>query len=316
MADLMRGGRRRYILVLMALTALTLATLDQRSGDSGPIGAAGRAAHSIVQPIANGASTVFSPVHDWWHGFWHHGDIVAENRKLRSELENRLADQQQGDDAILLLKQYDKFFNTTYWSDYRSTGATVTDASPGNNETTVTINRGSESGIRTGMAVVGPAGMIGAIADVWHGGSKVTLITDPSFGVAVRTLVDSRVTTAQTDAEGVLRLLFQGNGQPKHPDIVIKVGDRIVTCGCNHSAFPAGIPVGAVTESSRSFDGAYVRVAVMPTLDRKSLEHVKVILWRPGDTTPAKVTQQLAPPRTTTTRPVGTTTTTTRANGG
>ena len=57
--------------------ALTLATLSERNGDSGPIGAAGRVAHRVVQPVTDAADSVFSPIHDWWHGFWHHGDVVV-----------------------------------------------------------------------------------------------------------------------------------------------------------------------------------------------------------------------------------------------
>ncbi len=319
MADPVRGRRRRYILVLMALTALTLATLDQRNGDTGPIGAAGRAAHSVVQPVTDAADSVFGPIHDWWHGLWHRGDVVAENRQLRQELERALAQNDKNDQALIEDRKYKQFFNQTYWSDYKSTGATLVGDSPGNNETTVIINRGSEAGIREGMAVVGVRGLIGTIVQSWHGGSKVLLINDPSFGVAARTLADNRYTTAQTDAEGVLRLTFKANGQPKAPDVHIKVGDEIVTCGCNDSRLPPGIPIGQVNDVSMAFDNSSVRVAVTPTLDLASLHAVKVILYTPGTTPPPSVTQALAkrsPATSTTTRPGATATTSTTVSHG
>ena len=313
MADSVRGRRRRYILVVMALTALTLATLSQRDGDSGPIGAAGGVAHRIVQPVTDAADSAFGPLHDWWHGFWHHGDVVAENRKLREELQQLLAENSDNTDAVEKLRQLEAYFNQTYWRDYKATGATVVGDSPGNNETTVTINRGSEAGIRVGMAVVGLGGLIGTILQTWHGGSKVLLINDPSFGAAVRTLIDNRFGTAATDDDGVLRVTFPANGQPKHLNVHIRVGDEIVTCGCNGSLLPPGIPIGEVNNVSVAFDASSVKVAVTPTLDLPSLQNVKVILWKPGDETPPTVTEKLAKgtarPTTTTTGPGASTTT-------
>src|SRR4051812_4029933 len=228
MPDPVRGPRRRYILVLMALTALTLATLSQRQGDSGPIGAAGRAAHRVVQPVTDAADSVFSPIHDWWHGFWHHGDVVAQNRELRRKLEQALATEDAQSNAIAENKRLNEFFKRTYWSDYKTAGATVVGGSTGNNETTVQINAGREAGIRDGMAVVGQRGLIGVIVESWTGGSKVMLVTDPDFGVLARTLSDNLYTTTQTDADGVLRMKFPGNGQPHKIKPKINVGEQIV----------------------------------------------------------------------------------------
>ena len=318
MADPVRGRRRRYILVLMALTALTLATLSERDGDSGPIGAAGRVAHRVVQPVTDAADSVFGPVHDWWHGLWHRGDVVAQNRKLRQELQQALAHTDDQNNAIEQLQKYEQFFNQTYWRSYKAVGATVEADSPGNFESTVTINRGTEAGIRVGMAVVGVRGLIGTIEQTWSGGSKVMLINDPNFGVAARTL-DGHAADAATDGEGVLRLVFNANGQPKHLQPKINVGEAIVTSGGANSSFPPGIPIGPVTDVSVAFDASSVRVAVRSTLDRSSLEIVKVLIWSPGMSVPAAVSTVLATGRTSThgttthgtTSKQGTTTTTT-----
>jgi rod shape-determining protein MreC len=307
MVDRARGGHRRYILVLMALTAVTLATLSQRDGDRGPIGAAGRVAHQVVQPVSDAANSVFSPVHDWWHALWHRGDVVSENRKLRRELQAETAKVERNEQALEQLPAYKRFFGQTYWSDYTKVGATVVGDSVGNNETTVRINRGTEAGIADGMAVVDPRGLIGQIVQAWHGGAKVLLVTDPSFGVGAQTLVGSHEQIAQTDDEGVLRLTFAGNDRPHDESPSIKVRDEIVTCGCSESHIPPGIPIGPVANVSVSFDGSVIRVAVAPTLDRSSLDMVEVILWKPGATVPPAVTTKLFPPpphaTTTTTKP-------------
>ncbi len=295
MADLSRGGRRRYVVLLMVLTAFTLATLDSRSGDSGPIGAAGRLAHRVVQPVANAANSVFSPLHDWWRGFAHHGDIVDENRALRTELDKERA-VHRADAAALRQNAYlQQWFNLTAVRRYRVVGARVVSNAPGNYETTVVINRGRESGIRPGMAVVGVAGLVGRVVKAWNGGADVRLVSDPTFGVSVRLIDAGQFTTASKTSTDRYTMTFAD--QPQSPTSRVRAtsGDIVVTCGCNGSDYPFGIPVGTVVEVSRP-DASKVVVEATTMLDPGALDVVNVLLWLPGDPTPPNV----VPPTTTT----------------
>src|SRR4051812_7873782 len=81
-----RGGRRRYVLVLLVLTSVTLITLDQRNGDSGPIGGMGRFAHRVVAPVSDSAASVMRPVSDWFDGVLHAGSLKRDNTDLRRKL--------------------------------------------------------------------------------------------------------------------------------------------------------------------------------------------------------------------------------------
>src|SRR6266567_2893870 len=81
-----RGGRRRYVLVLLVLTSVTLTTLDQRQGDSGPIGALGRMAHRVVTPASDLASNALRPVSDWFDGVLHAGSLKRDNARLKRDL--------------------------------------------------------------------------------------------------------------------------------------------------------------------------------------------------------------------------------------
>ena len=295
-----RGSRRRFVLVLMVLTAITLATLNARSGDSGPIGAAGRVAHRVVQPVSNAANTVFSPLHDWWRGLTNRDDIVAENRKLKSQLQSVQADARAGENARRDLRRYQDLFQYPYQEKYATVGARVTASNAGNYENQVVINRGTESGIRPNMAVVGPEGLVGRIARSWPGGSTVVLVSDTDFGVAVRTKEWKQSALAETGDDGRMSMTFADD--PKFDKSIVKVaeGDTMYTCGCESSRFPMGIPVGVIDRAMRSGDKSKVTVRLRSFLDRRALELVKVITSTPSDPVPPEVKSAIEPTKTTT----------------
>src|SRR6476660_10190177 len=100
MAGVRRASRRRYVLRVIVLTAVTLITLDTRNGRSGPLGALGRGAHTIVAPVQSSVSDIARPVGDWWNGLTDAGDIKAENRRLRGEVEKLKGRQRDAQQAI------------------------------------------------------------------------------------------------------------------------------------------------------------------------------------------------------------------------
>ena len=240
-----RGRRRRYILVVMALTALTLATLSQRDGDSGPIGAAGGVAHRIVQPVTDAADSAFGPLHDWWHGFWHHGDVVAQNRKLRRRAPAVLAQSQDNTDAIEKLQQLES-------TSTRRTGTTTSRrARPWSAQRLATtrrrftINRGSEAGIRVGMAVV--VARRTDRHDRRRRGTAGARCCSSTIPTSAWTPAHCSTTTSgprQTDDDGVLRVTFPANGQPKHSTCTSRLATRssradAASAGCRR-AFRSG----------------------------------------------------------------------------
>src|SRR5438067_921047 len=133
-------ARRRYVLVLIVLSALTLATLDKRSGESGPIGTVGRLAHRVVQPFANAADAVFSPVHDWWDSVVHSGHLKSDNRTLRHEIAQLRARLNESDQAVALNRYYESFFGKRFLDAYQEVGASVVTGNPDNFDKTVTID--------------------------------------------------------------------------------------------------------------------------------------------------------------------------------
>jgi rod shape-determining protein MreC len=308
-----RDGRRRYVLILIVLTAITLITLDQRADDKGPIGAAARVAHRIVSPIAGAADRVFSPVGDWLAGLTDGGDLRRQNRELTEALLEERAKNRDADRAIAENREYHRLTGEPWLDDIEHVWATVIAGAPGNFERTIVLNKGTESGIETGFPVVGADGLVGRVVEAWNGGSKVLLVTDGTFGVAVR-LTEQRIRgPAETHAESrTLRLNLNVADVTQDQIDSIERGDDVETCGCDGSEFPPGIPVGEVERVEVQPSQISVEVRIRPLLETASLEHVKVLLWRAGDPVPASLT----PTTTVTTTTLAATTTSTTTAGG
>jgi len=302
-----RASRRRSVLIVIVLTTVTLITLDTRNGRSGPIGAIGRAAHTVVGPVQGLVDDVAGPVSDWWHGVSDAGHLKSDNRRLRQQVaalqgKERQADLAIQDDAVL--KKYLALQNSLL---AKSATAQIVGRDPGNFDPTLTIDKGTESGIAVDMAVISPEGLVGRVIEVWRGGAKVRVLTDPTFAVGVQTPGHPgapATTGAASGQVGSHDLIVQFDQGTK-----VAVNDVIVTSPMS-TLFPPGIPVGSVATVTEQPGGTGIVATVHPFVDIGGLQYVTVLEWVPGQG-PAFATTTTT--STTTSTLPGSTTSTTRA---
>ncbi len=284
------SSRRRYLLTLIVLASITMITLDERADDKGPLGIVGRVVHRVAEPISGAASNIFGSVGDWVSGITDGGALRDQNRELRVAVQELQAKVRDADRANSENEKFRELFGLPWLDDIPTVAAVVTSGSVGNYEESVILNKGTEAGISVGFPVVGPSGLVGRVIDSWTGGSKVLLVSDPTFGVTVR-LLDQGITGPAEGQSGTktLKLNLSSADLTVEQVEAIVAGDRIETCGCFDSEFPPGIPVGDVVATERQTSGISIIVKIRPYLDRASLSHVKVLLWDPGDAVPAEL---------------------------
>ncbi|HEY5012005.1 MAG TPA: rod shape-determining protein MreC [Acidimicrobiia bacterium] len=302
-----RGGRRRYVLVLLVMTSVTLITLDQRQGDSGPVGALGRFAHRVVAPVSDLGSSVLGPVSDWFDGVVHAGSLKHDNARLKRDLSAARIDALKGEQARRQNQILMKLDGQAFLDDIPSVVSRVVAQSPGNFERTVVLDHGTESGIKAGMPVVAGDGLVGRVVQAWSGGCNVLLLDDPQFGVGVR-MVRERITGVAQGQAGRSTLIADFSG-PLGPSQRPRVHELAETSGLQGSTFPPGIPVGTATAVSVSDDGLTIDVRFAPLVDVSSLEYVKVLRWSVGSPVPPSL-QATTTTTTTTTRTTTTTSST------
>lgn len=139
----------------------------------------------------------------------------------------------------------------------------------GANSKVVFVDRGSSSGIESGMAVVTPEGIVGKVVDAYPTASLVMLITDPTFAAGVISQ-KSRV-RGTLKGQGHAECFVDYVQNEEHVD----VGEWFYTSG-DDRIFPKGFPVGQVTavQNGKSFKQIYVTPSGM----QGGVEEVLIVL--------------------------------------
>jgi len=301
------------------LTCLTLITLDTRNGRSGPLGALGRVAHRIVSPVQEGVDNVASPVSDWWDGVTNSGHLKRDNRRLEQQVAALQGNQAAANEAIkenselkALLQLHDRLL-------VKNVTGLIIGRGAGNFDPTLTIDKGSETGIALGMPVISPAGIVGKVIQVWHGGAQIQVLTDPAFSVGVQT-------PGHGPAPATTGIASGQNGSHDlsvefDPGTKVLPGDAIVTSP-QSTLFPSGLTVGTIATATAQPGNTGINATIAPYVHLGSLQYLIVLLWTagtPGPVVATTTTTTTAPPPTTTTVPGVTTslgtTTTTKAGG-
>jgi rod shape-determining protein MreC len=276
-----RASRRRYVLLLIVLTAITLITLDTRSGRKGPLGVLGRGAHTVVSPIEGAVSSVARPMGDWWSGLTDSGHLKSDNRKLRNEIAKLKGEQLDAEQAILDNQRLHQILDLPLLSSIDRKVGRIVGRDPGNFDSTLTIDKGTEHGIAVDMPVIAPDGsLVGKVIEAWKGGAKIRVLTDDEFAVGVQTPAHPPANATTGIAKG------QGTHQLRVDDFdasakVLK-GDRIVTSPISTNLFPPDLRVGAVTRATPEPGGQGLTVSIKPDVDLGALQYVVVLLWVPG----------------------------------
>ena len=122
----------------------------------------------------------------------------------------------------------------------------------------VFINKGGETGVKAGDAVIDEQGIVGQVTRAYPMMSEVTLLTERDYAVPVK-----------IERNGIRSLLF-GNGTGRSPELRftapsadIKVGDRLLTSGID-GTYPAGLAVAEVIDIDRDTGQMFARIACKP----------------------------------------------------
>jgi rod shape-determining protein MreC len=276
--------RRRAILVLLVVAALVLLSTQFSEREGGPLHSMQRAIASVFGPMEEGATRALKPARDLINWFDETFNARGENDDLRSELQQlrtQLAQAQSAEGENKQLRELLSLDRQGTLAGYTPVTARVIARSPTVWYSTVTIDKGSSAGVKMNDPVVTGDGLAGRITDVTHGTAVVTLITDDRSAVSARVLPNGPEGVAEPEVGDPSDLLldFIDRSQPIHR------GQILVTAGWSNgaisSAFPPGIPVGKVSETSVGEQQAYQRVHVTPYADIRGLDFIQVATGGP-----------------------------------
>lgn len=231
--------------------------------------------------MQRGASSAVSGVRDGWQNYFALQQIRQENEQLRNEVTRLRLSLEQERTAAQETRTLQKLLELKSSTGFPTTAASVIGSGADPEFRTITIDKGTQDGLRADMAVMSPAGIVGRIIMPTSRAAKVQLIIDrdAAAGVMVERSRVSGVVTGVGSAEelGFKAGLIELDYLPGSADV--KRGDRVVTSGID-GIYPKGLPVGEIQSAERSVAGQW-RVRVKPAVEFASLETVLVVLKAP-----------------------------------
>jgi rod shape-determining protein MreC len=132
------------------------------------------------------------------------------------------------------------------------------------------LDKGSADGVRKGMAVVTPLGVVGQVVTVTSRTAKVLLLTDANSGIDVivqRTRARG-IVSGSLDNGTILKYVKRSED--------IQEGDRLITSGID-GLFPKGLMVGTVIKVYKQHLGLFQFIEVLPAVQSSRIEEVLVV---------------------------------------
>ena len=148
----------------------------------------------------------------------------------------------------------------------------------------IIVDQGSAEGVKVGMPVVTPQGLVGRVTATGTHWAKAMLIIDPSSSVSAVVQSTRATGVAQGDVNGNLIIKYVPQGE------AIKTGDLILTSGFG-GTFPKRLVIGEVAEVHKRDIELFQEAIIKPTVDFTRFEFVLIL----KKFTPSDITQEPTP---------------------
>lgn len=136
----------------------------------------------------------------------------------------------------------------------------------------ITINKGSDDGIKTEMGVIDRNGVVGKVDVVGKNFSRVISLLNPKWRLSCKVKYSDYFGSLVWDGQDARYAVLEE--LPRHVDFAI--GDTIVTSGFS-SVFPEGIFVGTIKEYSKQKNDNFYALKIELSTDFYRLNDVLVI---------------------------------------
>ncbi len=222
-----------------------------------------------ITPIAQIAELTRSSVYGVFHNYFDLHSARIENQQMHGEMsklkiENQfLRSELNTADRVKALAAFERE------SPSRLVAARIIGTATSATNKIVLLDRGSNSEVEKGMAIITPDGIVGKVLQAYPAASQALLITDPEFAAGV--------VSQKNHIRGILRGV--GSGKCKVDNVQneekVDVGEQFFTSG-DDRIFPRGLPVG---KADVVRDGSeYKNILLYPSGLQNGPEEVLIVL--------------------------------------
>jgi rod shape-determining protein MreC len=154
---------------------------------------------------------------------------------------------------------------------------------------TIRIARGEHDGVRRGMPVVAPEGIVGTVAQVTSGYADVQLIVGPQSAVpALSQRGRGRSTVRGTGDLTKCRIDYALRTDE------LAEGDWLLTAG-GEGFFPKGLRIGRILSVQKKATGMFIGAELTPAVEFHRLDEVLLVLDQPSEPPPAPLPGEQVP---------------------
>lgn len=236
----------------------------------------------VVAPLHVAVDFAEDSIRSTWTRYFALVSVSDENQALRAHIAELESERNAFQEFKIENQRLRGLLELSSVSQLKGIAADVIGDEPSGWGQGILVNRGGSHGVRVGMAVVHPRGVVGQVVAVSPNFSHVLLVTDHSSGVDVITQ-DSR---ARGVVEGIgaehCELRYVSKQAP------VRMGDTVLTSGMD-GVFPKGLLVGSVSKVAVETGTLLQNVEVKVAVDLEKLEEVLVVT---GDADPGKAVEE------------------------
>ncbi|MEI6244426.1 MAG: rod shape-determining protein MreC [Acidobacteriota bacterium] len=272
MIDIRR--RTTYFFLLVSLGHVLLISAQVQSKSGMPL--LEHVAFSAFAGIQRLSASVADGAWSLWGRYVALHGVVADNVQLRAEITTLQGELQQKDALAARTRSLEAALQLQPTVSGRTIAARVIAGDPTPGAFIITIDRGTDDGLRENMGVIAPGGVVGRImVGLTPKAARVQLLVGRNAGAGAlleRVAAEGVVTGGGDDPP--LRMQFVNKSYD------VAAGDRVVTSG-HDGLFPAGFVIGTVSRVARG-GGLYLQVDVRPAVNFSHLDVVLVLLDAPA----------------------------------
>ncbi|MCL6507551.1 MAG: hypothetical protein K6T59_11030 [Bryobacteraceae bacterium] len=262
-------GRYRHIAVMLAVIFAQLLLLAYQVKTGEDVRLIRVWAVSAITPLARLLDSVRTGGERMIESYIRLSGAAEENRRLRSEVDRLRLENRRLSRELASLRRSEILGEFQNRHPSRTLPARVIAASSGPAARAVFVDRGSADGVRKGMAVITPDGVVGRVIAVYPAAAQVLVITDPSFAAGVISEMHHVEGTLKGTGQKLCRVEYLQNEEP------VERGEWFYTSG-EDLVFPRGLPVGRVRSVAPG--KTFKEVLIEPSGLARGLEEVLIVL--------------------------------------
>lgn len=246
-------------------------------------------AQSFASPFQNVSSKAGGATSGFFRQIFNFHSTAQENEDLKQRLFQAELELHNAREKALENERLRGLLNLKEKTGYDSVPARVIARDPSIWFNTISINRGSSSGVAINMPVITAGGIVGRVITVSPWAAQVMLITDEKAGAGavVGQLGESGALGSVRGRPdiGLIEMRYVSGLEKVAP------GDYVMTTG-QDGIYPPGLNVGEVVDVKNGTATQAHEILIRPSARLEQLEDVAVLLYRPP---PRAIPEQTLP---------------------